>query len=63
MSPFRSGELRVVSLNYNEQFTKIHIFLASETAVIIRNVVRNQRRGCCYVGPVRLGYEFEISNQ
>ena len=41
MSPFRSGELRVVSLNYSEQFTKIHIFLASETAVIIRNVVRN----------------------
>ena len=52
MSPFRSGELRVVSLNYNEQFTKIHIFLVSKTAVFIRKLSGNSDEDAGVKGPL-----------
>ena len=52
MSPFRSGELRVVSLNYNEQFTKIHIFLVSKTAVFIRKLSGNSDEGAVVKSPL-----------
>ena len=52
MSPFRSGELRVVSFNYNERFTKIHIFLVSKTTVFIRKLSGNSDEDAVVKGPL-----------
>ena len=52
MLPFRSGELRVVSLNYNEQFTKVQISLVSETALFIRQLSGNSDEGAVVKGPL-----------
>ena len=41
-----------MSLNYNEQFTKIHIFLVNKTAVIIRKLSGNSDEDAVVKGPL-----------